>query len=194
MLRKRSALITNRLKYCSLLLSSSGKSHSIHRLERIHTYQIFEFVEIFQSVINLVLVLNQLVFIHKIISQLRDFLHSDQSTMMRESVRTTDIVKWLISWVFCWNLFTAEHIIAVLSLFVSFLLLSLVCGVGWVSSNTFDVDVLSFLSGLFFLLKRGEIDLLELVLLIYCFRRGWKGYCRRSFKVLFWCLRRWNHV
>ncbi len=104
-------------------------------------------------------IVSQSLWIWLISKLLFDFLDCNQSTMIRNFQRTSNFVKGFVCWIFGRHLFRAKHLIWIKLLFLLFVCL----WIGRISPNTFNGDVLSFLSGLLFLLKVWEVNLLELL-------------------------------
>jgi len=180
-------LLTNRV-YLPLILSCCWKPHSIDWLQWIHTYQIFELIEIFDSMINFILVNVAFDFTVQFIPQLRDFLYSDESGVLWKSNWTANLVKRFVISLFQLPLLTVK--ILWTFFFLPFWLFCL--WIGRISAYTFDVDVFPFLTRELFFLKAWKIDLLKLVLLVSSFRWGWESNCRSLFKCLFWSMW-WRH-
>lgn len=149
-----------------VILPSCWKSESIDRLNWVHTNQIFQLAEVLLSMINLVFIV---FLIAKLISKFCDLFNRDQSTMIWYSYRTNCFVnERLMGRFFCWNLLTSKNLARNFLLLFSALLI-----VSWIPSNTFDLDALFLLSGVFIFLKVGEIDLLELIILVSYWWRSW---------------------
>ena len=169
-------------------MSCCWKSHTIYRFNWIHTYQIFELIEIFESMVNLILIDVAFDFTIQFVPQLRDFLYSDKSTVLWKPYWTANLVKRFVIRLLHLTLLTVK--ITWNFLFPLFWLFCL--WIGRISAYTFDVDVLSFLTRELFFLKAWKIDLLKLVLLVSSFRWGWESNCRSLFKCLFWSMW-WRH-
>lgn len=186
-------------QWCSLLtcwinlpflLSRSWQSHSINWFQRIHTYQIFKLIEILESMVNFILINIPFDITVHFVPQLWYFLDRDESTMLRQPHGTSNLVEGFVVRLFHRSLFAIKILLA--SLFPLFWLFCL--RIGRISANTFDVDILPFLTRELFFLKTWEVYLLKLVLRVCSFWRSWESNHRSLFKSLFGSMRRRHKV
>ena len=119
------------------------------------------------------------------VSQLRYFLDRDESTMLRQPHRTSNLVKGFVCWLLHRTLFTVQ----ILHTFLFPLFWLLCLWIGRISAHAFDVDVLPFLTRELFFLKTWEVYLLKLVLWACSFWGSWERNCRSLFKSLFGSMR-----